>query len=222
MPCSPRPRRRHPPAPSAAAPAPDATVGDPASAIYGSETLDLADDWGTASACIELGDVTECFDTEADLLAAHAEARGVARSIGVTEGRRRQLGHVLVVAAACTTATRTAAAILYLNTRGVTHNLADFGFDNVTSSYRVGGCSASLFSSPTWAARVYPGYTGAVGAVADDGRRMEQRRLQRLHLLILSASPQGLADNDGSRPDGDEADQQRAGVEQHRPSRCRS
>ncbi len=95
----------------AAAPAHDATVGDPASAIYGSETLDLADDWGTASACIELGAVTECFDTEADLLAAHAEARSVDRSIGVTRGSCR--GSARSPArrrCACTTATHTPAA----------------------------------------------------------------------------------------------------------------
>jgi len=145
----------------AAAPAHDATAGDPASAIYGSETLDLADDWGTASACIELGAVTECFDTEADLLAAHAEARSVDRSIGVTRG----------VAAAssitCSSSVRMydgnsyTGGILYLNTRGVTHNLSSFGFDNVTSSYRVGGCSASFFSSPNLGGSVYPGSTGA-------------------------------------------------------------
>ena len=143
----------------AAAPAHDATVGDPASAIYGSETLDLADDWGTASACIELGAVTECYDTEADLLAAHAEASsarsivtsvvGAARSIICSSSLRMYDGNTYT------------GGILYLNTRGVTHNLSSFGFDNVTSSYQVGACSASFFSSPNLGGSVYPGSTGA-------------------------------------------------------------
>ena len=142
-----------------AAPADDATVGDPASAIYGSETLDLADDWGTASACIELGAVTECYDTEADLLAAHSEARGVGRSTA------RAVASASSVT--CSSSLRMydgnsyTGGILYLNTRGVTHNLSSFGFDNVTSSYKVGACSTSFFSSPNLGGSVYPGSTGA-------------------------------------------------------------
>ncbi len=145
----------------AAAPAHDATVGDPASAIYGSETLDLADDWGTASACIELGAVTECYDTEADLLAAHAEARGAARSIGITRGAAALSSVICSSSLRMYDGNTYGGGILYLNTRGVTHNLSSFGFDNVTSSYKVGACSASFFSSPDLGGSVYPGSTAA-------------------------------------------------------------
>jgi hypothetical protein len=144
-----------------AAPALDATVGDPASAIYGSETLDLADDWGTANACIELGAVTECYDTEADLLAAHTEVRSVARSIGVTRDAAALSSVTCSSSLRMYDGTSYTGGILYLNTRGVSHNLSNFGFDNVTSSYKVGACSASFFSSPNLGGSVYPGYTGA-------------------------------------------------------------
>ena len=51
-------------------------------------------------------------------------------------------------------------AILFLTTRGTIHNLVDYGFDNATSSYRVGGCSPRCFSLADLGGAVYPGYTG--------------------------------------------------------------
>ena len=93
-----------------------ATIGDPTSAIYGAETIDLAGDWGTASACVELGTVTECYDTDTELRAAHPEVLRTARSAGVAK----------VAAAAALTCssslrlyngTSYTSTILYLNTR---------------------------------------------------------------------------------------------------------
>ena len=80
-----------------AAPAGVDTNSDPDVAVHGSDTLTLAEDWGTAAACIELGDVTECFDTEADLLAAHKDVLG--------GGSRRSVGggaNTAAVASSCT------------------------------------------------------------------------------------------------------------------------
>ncbi|MGH9133682.1 MAG: hypothetical protein ACRDZZ_07080 [Ilumatobacteraceae bacterium] len=136
------------------------TPGNPAEAVFGSESLDLSEDWGTASACIELGDVTECYDTEAELLAAHPEALAESRSVS---GR----GFVAASALVCSSSTRLyngysyTSGVLYLNTRGVIHNMSSFGFDNMTSSYRIGPCSVSMFSAANAGGSVYPGYTGA-------------------------------------------------------------
>jgi hypothetical protein len=144
-----------------AAPANVDTAGDPDVAVHGSDTLVLAEDWGTAAACIELGDVAECFDTEADLLAAHGDVLG--------SGSRRSVGggaSAAAVASSCSSslrlynATSYGGAILFLTSRGTVHNLADYGFDNATSSYRVGGCPAALFSLAHLGGGVYPGYTG--------------------------------------------------------------
>ena len=50
-------------------------------------------------------------------------------------------------------------AVLGLSTRGSLIQLASSGFDNVTSSYRVGACSASLYDGLQ--SGLYPGATGA-------------------------------------------------------------
>ena len=145
-----------------AASAPVGTASDPAIAVHGSDTLVLADDWGTAAACIELGEVTECFATEAELLAAHGDVLGG----GSTRGGVGDAATVAAAASSCSSSLRLynassyGGAILFLTTRGTIHNLADYGFDNATSSYRVGGCPAALFSLADLAGAVYPGYTG--------------------------------------------------------------
>jgi hypothetical protein len=144
-----------------ASPRDDATIGDPTSAIYGSETLDLAGDWGTASACVELGDITECYETDAELRAAHPEVLRAARSAGVANAA------AAAAALTCSSSLRLydgnsyTGTILYLNTRGVIHNLSNFGFDNATSSYKVGACAAGFYSLPGLAGSIYPGNTAA-------------------------------------------------------------
>ena len=40
--------------------------------------------------------------------------------------------------------------ILYLTHAGAIHNLSNYGFDNATSSYRVGGCAAGFYSDWDW------------------------------------------------------------------------
>jgi hypothetical protein len=146
---------------AAAAPVATGEVGEPTAAVYGSETLDLSEDWGTAGACIELGDTTACYATEAELLAAHPDVHGGSSSLD------RAGAAVATAAITCSSSLRLydgtwhTGGILYLSTRGVFHNLSNFGFDNVTSSYRIGACSAAFFSLANGGGSVYPGYTGA-------------------------------------------------------------
>ena len=144
-----------------ASPPDDATIGDPTSAVYGTETIDLAGDWGTASACVELGDVTECYDTDTELRAAHPEVLRAARSVGVAKTAAAAGGLTCSSSLRLYNGTSYTSTILYLNTRGVIHNLSNFGFDNATSSYRVGACAAGFYSLPGLAGAIYPGYTGA-------------------------------------------------------------
>jgi hypothetical protein len=117
--------------------------GNPDAAVYEGETLDLSESWGTARACAELGSVTECFDDETELLAAHPELRLAAPTKG---------GFVTSLLAYCSTSLRLydgtsyAGTVLYLSTRGLVLNLSNYGFDNKTSSRRNGACAATLFS----------------------------------------------------------------------------
>lgn len=52
-------------------------------------------------------------------------------------------------------------ASLFLNSRAVVHNLANFGFDNRTSSYQIGACDSDFFSGSNGSGSVYPGNTNA-------------------------------------------------------------
>lgn len=133
-------------------------AGGPPGALFAGAVIDLADGWGSAHACAELGDSVECFRTEPELLAAHPElVAGVA--FGVDSG--------VVAAAACSSSLRLyrstgyGGSALYLTTRSVVQNLSSFGFDNDTSSYRVGACSAAFYSGANLSGSQYPGSTGA-------------------------------------------------------------
>lgn len=116
---------------------------------------------GTASACVELGDVTECYDTDTELRSAHPEVVGVARSIGIATTSAASGGYTCSSSRRLYSGYSFTGTVLYLNTRGVIHNLSNFGFDNATSSYRVGACAAGFYSLPGLAGSIYPGYTGA-------------------------------------------------------------
>lgn len=123
--------------------------GNPAAALYEGTTIDLSEGWGTAGACAELGTVTECYDTLAELLAAHPELAMVSSP---TKGGARITASTL---ANCSTTLRLyngtsySGTVLILSTRGLILNLSSYGFDNVTSSYRVGACASNLYTGAT-------------------------------------------------------------------------
>jgi hypothetical protein len=52
-------------------------------------------------------------------------------------------------------------AVLQLTTRNTYINLSGYGFDNDTSSYKVGACSAGFYDGSGGGAPTYPGSTGA-------------------------------------------------------------
>ena len=56
-------------------------------------------------------------------------------------------------------------AVSYLaksgNTLTVVLNLSTYGFDNDTSSYRVGACASTFWAGASGSGSVYPGPTGA-------------------------------------------------------------
>ncbi len=142
---------------------PSGRAGDASEAVFGGAVIDLADGWGSAGACAELGDSVECYRTEPELLAAHPELVADV-AFGLDSG--------VVAAAACSSSLRLyrltgyGGSALYLTTRSVVQNLSSFGFDNDTSSYRVGACSAAFYSGANLSGSQYPGSTGANAAAS--------------------------------------------------------
>lgn len=125
----------------------DTAPGNPDAALYEGSTLDLSESWGGAGACVELATTTECFDTEAELLVAHPELQSLVMPAKAGAG----LG-VVALLADCSSSLRLydggsyTGSVLYLTTRGLVLNLSSYGFDNVTSSFKVGACATSFFS----------------------------------------------------------------------------
>ena len=130
------------------------TPADPSAAAFEGTTVDLARSWGNADACIEIDGTVECYRTERQLDAAHPEfAAGESSS--------------LAALASCSSSLRLyrsnnyTGGTLVLTTRGVVINLSTYGFDNDTSSYRVGACSSTFWAGSSGSGSVYPGNTGA-------------------------------------------------------------
>jgi hypothetical protein len=140
--------------------------GNPAEAVFEQGELDLGESWGDAAACIELGDHTECFRTEAELFQAHPEyGDGGATSFAAASGE-------LTLLATCSSSLRLyrltgfTGGTLVLTTRAIVHNLSLYGFDNDTSSYRVGACASTFWAGASGSGSVYPGNTGAFASAS--------------------------------------------------------
>lgn len=124
-------------------------------AQFEGETIDLSHGWGEARACMITTAQATCYRTEAEMDRASQQSRAnrAARNTPAT------------ATASCSSTLRLyhgtsfTGAVLGLSTRGSLIQLASSGFDNVTSSYRVGACSASLYDGLQ--SGLYPGATGA-------------------------------------------------------------
>lgn len=134
------------PSDAAGAPPP----GDPQQALFEGRHIDLAQGWNEARACAQLPSVTHCFRTVADM--------------------ERELSDDFAVLA-CSSPLRLydgtsfGGVVLTLTTTGTLLNLSTFGFDNRTSSYRVGACNARFFDTPGGSTQ-YPGTTTAGASAA--------------------------------------------------------
>ncbi len=56
--------------------------------------------------------------------------------------------------------------VVFVTTRFVYTNLSSLGFDNRTSSYAIGACSATFYDGATGTGSIYPGSTGAGASAA--------------------------------------------------------
>ncbi|MBI4933830.1 MAG: hypothetical protein HY828_08130 [Actinobacteria bacterium] len=119
--------------------------------------INLTDGWGEATACTSDGFTAECYRTEAEMDAASHNALGstAARSVGI------------VPLLACASSlklyrsTSFTGAVLQLTSRGAYINLSTYGFDNDTSSYKVGACTSYFYDGASGGTPLYPGTTTA-------------------------------------------------------------
>jgi hypothetical protein len=141
--------------------------GNPSEAIFEDVELDLGESWGDASACIELGDRTECFRSEQELLAAHPAYSVTGGHVRSARATSAPTDGEITPMATCSTSLRLyrstgfTGGTLVLTTRAVVLNLSTYGFDNDTSSYRVGACASTFWAGASGSGSVYPGPTGA-------------------------------------------------------------
>jgi hypothetical protein len=57
-------------------------------------------------------------------------------------------------------------SVLYLTNRGTYIDLSSYGFDNDTSSYRVGACDSNFYAGSNGGTPLYPGPTSANSSAA--------------------------------------------------------
>lgn len=120
-------------------------------ARFEGKEIDLSEGWGEARACVIAPNGARCYRTETELDSA--------------EGPMPEPGGP-VPFAECSSKLRLydgisyGGAVLELQTRLVYHNLASSGFNNLTSSYKVGACSSRLYDTTTGGTQ-YPGNTNA-------------------------------------------------------------
>jgi len=131
---------------AASPPAPEPSV----IAFFEGRWIALADGWGEAHACYSDIVSTRCYRTEAEMDAAESSERLAAVSPQVACGSTVKLYRLGSYGG----------DVLELATRGVYIGLSPYGFDNDTSSYKIGACTSRFYDvSP--ATTQYPGTTTA-------------------------------------------------------------
>lgn len=134
-------------------------------AAYDGRVIDLAKDWEGAQACWvdEIGAAT-CFRSEAQMdQALVAAGKDLAQTNPSSAADKREGAR----AATCSSSLRLyrnnyyGGGVLYLSQRYSWINMSWYGFDNVVSSYRVGGCSAKFRSGSNGGGNTYWGATWA-------------------------------------------------------------
>lgn len=144
--------------PHNAASAADDSTRVPWLASYHGEIIDLRDGWGDAKACTTDGVVTSCYDSEAEM------DRATAPNSMLTQTPSAVASFLL---ASCASSLRLYNGLSYgtpmlqLSTRGSAINLSTYGWDNATTSYKVGACASVFYDGANGGGSVYPGNTSA-------------------------------------------------------------
>lgn len=138
----------------------------PAIATFEGRTLNLAESWAEARACLvwRQGGVLECFRSEQALEAREAQL-APRRAEQEESTSSTTVASYSYASYSCSSSLRLYDYTSYGGRqlsfwdRGYWQNLSDYGFDNSTSSYIVGGCYAHLAEHGSGAGWWYPGPT---------------------------------------------------------------
>jgi hypothetical protein len=131
-------------------------------ATFEGTLIDLSQGWGEAAACAVTDDGTTCYRTEAEMDAALA----VSDPMAVTVASASIEASGATTSVTCSSSLRLydgtsfTTPVLSLSTRGILISPAANGFDNKTSSFKVGACSAKLYDGAS-GTNQYPGSTAA-------------------------------------------------------------
>jgi hypothetical protein len=148
-----------------------AVEGGPVMADFEGHQIDLAGDWGEAQACLvwRQGGVLECFRSSA-AMERRAHQLSSQRGSGLDGGTAAAPAGRDGAITAFSEFSCSSSLSLYdyggyggrqvsFWDRGFWQNLGDYGFDNATSTYIVGGCYAHLAEYANGAGWWYPGDT---------------------------------------------------------------
>jgi len=144
-------------------------------AVFEGRPVDLTAGWQDAQACLvwpEMLDAVECFSSEAQLEVRIVELGGTLprqQATAVTTRAMPRAGGSATAGSSCSSFVRLydgtsyTGASLWLSTRFTWLNLSPFGFDQRTSSFKIGACSAYFADYadgggakyPTWATQAY-------------------------------------------------------------------
>lgn len=114
--------------------------------------IDLSVDWEEATACDVGPTGIVCYRSEKELSAAARRRASSSSAVGT-------------MALYCGSSLKLYDGISYtgnmlaLNLRFTPLNLSAYGFDNVTTSYKVGACDVELYAGPNLTGSTYPGNT---------------------------------------------------------------
>jgi hypothetical protein len=126
-------------------------------ASYDGDTIDLRNGWGTATACyVDAWADTTCFASEAEM-DAFIDAAGPPKSFGLRRSARAVCGSTLRLYDGISYTS----GVVAFSLRGTVIDLSSVGFDNATTSYKVGACSSTLYAGAGATGGAYPGNTTA-------------------------------------------------------------
>lgn len=136
----------------------------------------LADGWSEARACTSDGVSTRCYRSEAEMDSAEGPTDQTAQRLLVSPLTDCALPSVRLYQNTGWTGT-----VLQLTAMYTTISLAPYGFDNVTSSYRIGVCPARFYDT-TSGGTLYPGNTVA-GASASSMLSLWDNRVGSVYIF---------------------------------------
>lgn len=143
----------------------DRTVVQGATATFNGQALDLAESWGGATACMVWLDATdgiECFASEEAL---DARVSGLEAQLGLATTTTKGGGPTEgLMGTQCSSylklydGTLYTGTVLYLRSKYQWHNLSSYGFNQKTSSFKVGACSTYFADYSNGGGAWYPTY----------------------------------------------------------------